>query len=754
MSSNIVNFYSTVNTPSTYNTNNYVPLTSIDYNDDWVFNSSGNQLECIVPGNWHFTIKYQMVGLNDVTNASDSLLSGWVEKNNIVVDGSESTGFVSMQNAKNILCICYSGSFSQGDILRFGIRSTTTNNTLNVQCQPYTDKSGVFSPSVSFTGMKVKAYTNLTSLISSTTGGPSFPTQVNTDEYVSLADVVSNNLVYANTTDLSVDPLDNTILNVNTSGTWQFAVQYQMSNINDVNNASNALLLGWLEKKTGNSNAEILQGIANTFQKVPNSGTSGSCADQGSKNILTLIFNLKVVAGEKYKFGVKSLSAEATPVLNVNCARYAPFSGNSYYSHAVKITCVKVNDCINFRSSTSLPSQTDNNQFAVLNSTSFDNNNFMLDSYNNTQLICKNPGSWVFTIQYQMVNDGANPTLTADNSQVCAWIVKNNSPVLNSNVTGSAPLVNAKDILVISHAFDFSVNDLIRFGARRSSNNVLFNPISFTACKVRDINTSFFVDHPFTITQDTYIYANNQCSVTNMYDYILNIDIGLDATNYSTMNNLFDNRTFIQNTLNNQQYNVDLSINHDKMLSLLVNKDAVGIYSTQSSVALKPAYTTLNLNTKDKAGTRLLEIVATKIFGHAKARAAIANDDEFYTNTATKILDQIVVGITDTVNTHKNEIFEQYVQSGRISEQIRSLNLLTGLPENDDGGDLNPELMNMVNANWEFPVYFTGKLVDQGTDNADLSQLNTGPDVGGNRLQNGKYNIPILLRFHKGVAPA
>jgi hypothetical protein len=49
--------------------------------------------------------------------------------------------------------------------------------------------------------------------------------------------------------------------------------------------------------------------------------------------------------------------------------------------------------------------------------------------------------------------------------------------------------------------------------------------------------------------------------------------------------------------------------------------------------------------------------------------------------------------------------------------------------------------LNFNNTSWDFPIYFKSNLF------SSTSLINNGPNVGGNILQNGSMNIPIILRF-------
>jgi hypothetical protein len=217
------------------------------------------------------------------------------------------------------------------------------------------------------------------------------------------------------------------------------------------------------------------------------------------------------------------------------------------------------------------------------------------------------------------------------------------------------------------------------------------------------------------------------------YDYILNVDAGI--ANWTTMNQLFSQRSFEQftvviNNIMENQYNINLALNTDGVSNLLQSTNAVEIYSQNMGVTNSRAYSTLYVG-KSLLGHRFLEILATKIFGHSKARAAIANDSAFYQNSADSIIQQIAHGINNSIQIKQNDIFNSYVETGRL---------------NNDGNRY--QTFNFDNSTWEFPMVLTANLMNMGP-NSNLTTINNGPtSVGGNLLVNGQYGVPILLKFH------
>lgn len=249
---------------------------------------------------------------------------------------------------------------------------------------------------------------------------------------------------------------------------------------------------------------------------------------------------------------------------------------------------------------------------------------------------------------------------------------------------------------------------------------------------------NFFVNEPFVVSQNASLYAETAVTNDTVYDYILSINI--NAASWSSMNELFNARTFKQTTGTQNQVDennvvLNLGANLAALNTLLYTTDAVAISSTMTSVSGNAAYSTLTSGQK-LLGLRFLEVVATKVFGHAKARAAIANDTEFYTPLATagSIINQVATGINSALTNKAADVFNKYVAYDRVQDNN----------QNDVDAEVN---FNFDNTNWEFPIYFESTIQDIGAD-ANMGELNNGPSVGGNQLTNGSMNVPILLRFH------
>jgi len=247
-----------------------------------------------------------------------------------------------------------------------------------------------------------------------------------------------------------------------------------------------------------------------------------------------------------------------------------------------------------------------------------------------------------------------------------------------------------------------------------------------------------FINNPLTISQDTNLYGNHVYEPTS-YDYTFVINTTSFAPN---MSGIFNVATYTQNTLNNDNVNINLSIYNSTTFSNwntdFNNKSFVQVEMGQSIVG----FATLQPTVDQSIGDRLLEVVAHKLFGHGQSRSAINNDSEFYTHDA-QVWDHLVNSVTLDGVAH--DIFNQYVASGRYENEIEKTN-----GDNPASNDVNGHIVNFNfdGFSFDFPLYLTGNiLTDTSLTNDEKNLIKNGPDVGGTRLINGEYNIPILIKF-------
>jgi hypothetical protein len=247
------------------------------------------------------------------------------------------------------------------------------------------------------------------------------------------------------------------------------------------------------------------------------------------------------------------------------------------------------------------------------------------------------------------------------------------------------------------------------------------------------MSDSFFINEQIPVSQNASLYAQTLPSAGNAYEYIMSVNIA--SATWSSMNELFNDRVYVQNASDMNTANVALTANFTSLNSLLGSAHIL-MTSEKADITTKTAYGTL-LGTEQPLGLRFLEIVATKVFGHAKARAAIANDSEFYLgyDVSGSLIKQLADGITGAVQNKKSDVFNAYVAYDRIESN----------PKVDVGENAT---FNFDNTNWEFPIYFRSTISDVAGADASLDELNNGPSVGGTSLVNGSMNVPVLVRFH------
>lgn len=249
---------------------------------------------------------------------------------------------------------------------------------------------------------------------------------------------------------------------------------------------------------------------------------------------------------------------------------------------------------------------------------------------------------------------------------------------------------------------------------------------------------SIFINSLLTINQNVDIYGKRILS--REFDYTFRINVsGLVGSAANGITSIFSNASYCENTINRQDYNVNLTL----ASSANFNNWATN-FNNQNIVTIVQGLSSTNFGTfntpASKIGDRLLEVVAHKLFGHAQARAAIKNDNSFYSYD-----DDIWNHLSTSVanDSFRKEIFNQYVKTGRYNTSNASG---AGVNGNDVNGFVN---FNFVNLTLDFPLQLSGQmLLDASLTNDDMNLLKIGPIVGGSRLTNGNYDVPILIRFH------
>jgi len=151
---NFFNASSLVNSPSQANTNQTVTISTTD-TSDWIIDKNTGGLLCVNSGTWNILSQYQVCGINTVSSSANAQIDGWFIVNGQVVPQSDANSTTSNSGDRNVLAISLTSTFKTGDLVQFGIRSSSTNQTLNAQICNTTAPSGIGCPALIVTGNKV-----------------------------------------------------------------------------------------------------------------------------------------------------------------------------------------------------------------------------------------------------------------------------------------------------------------------------------------------------------------------------------------------------------------------------------------------------------------------------------------------------------------------------------------------------------------------------------------------------------------------
>ena len=239
----------------------------------------------------------------------------------------------------------------------------------------------------------------------------------------------------------------------------------------------------------------------------------------------------------------------------------------------------------------------------------------------------------------------------------------------------------------------------------------IITPPSYTppAPPVLPISRNYFFNEPLYFTKSIGVFSKHSIPDIGEYDYIIKLNMSL--------NDFFITRSYQQNQNDINNIDITFNVNQDNF-NLAYNNTLMD--SNRDALIKGSEYVT-------SCDTRILEIIALKIFGHAKARTAIKND----TSIISGIKHNLFNFFNNIVQNYKTNIFNQYVQYD-----------LVDLNNNDINEPIN---FNFTNDVIDFPGYIHGSLLDT---NQLSSNLLNGPTSGNSSsLINGVYNIPILIKF-------
>ena len=225
---------------------------------------------------------------------------------------------------------------------------------------------------------------------------------------------------------------------------------------------------------------------------------------------------------------------------------------------------------------------------------------------------------------------------------------------------------------------------------------------------------NFALPGNFTVTQNASLYIMDMSTLeARRYQWI--IECG------SNLNTMFSNRSYTQTSGNNQAYNVNLTVNVTQVNTWLNTTGLNWDTALGTPVGVEGGARNFNF--------RLLEMAALEIFGHAKARAAIANDNLFDT-----LHGSVTSHISDTfsIQTTRNNFFEQYVEINRYynSDDI------TG-----------PVSFNLASTSVYVLGYLNGYICDATTPPTTTGTVGSSTSI----FLKNNYSAPMRIQF-KGVA--
>ena len=206
---------------------------------------------------------------------------------------------------------------------------------------------------------------------------------------------------------------------------------------------------------------------------------------------------------------------------------------------------------------------------------------------------------------------------------------------------------------------------------------------------------NFYLPGNFEIIQNTELYIMDEVSLGSR-DFHWKINCG------NTLNDLFINRTYKEITGNTDFYETNLTINNTYVNGLFNNV-------LNSTGGLNGNFIGLSTSTTSFS-QRLLEMAALKIFGHAKARAAIGNDSDFI-NLHANVTKHLYDSFSNT--TIKEQFFESYIKS---QETL-----------NSDGANDVDEYQNFNLSNTQIFIYgvLSGNILDANPSTTGTLITNT-----------------------------
>jgi len=228
-----------------------------------------------------------------------------------------------------------------------------------------------------------------------------------------------------------------------------------------------------------------------------------------------------------------------------------------------------------------------------------------------------------------------------------------------------------------------------------------------------------------TITLNTWVTFNvaemlvfNESAVEKDYEYEIVVP--------GSLSNFFSQAKYKQVGDSNDEYVVDT-------VTLGTGAEIAGESASLTTGSLNPAGTGIVGGSTLTVGQRVVEILALKLFGHARAKAAIANDTAIEATQWKSPLEAVF-------HADRNLIFEQYVGLDRVE------------PVSNDSGLYNDtdawQNFNFSGLSFVVPVHLSLDSMDDDDHSGSLtSAAKTGPVYGSTtQLVDGQLsNCPVKL---------
>ena len=265
---------------------------------------------------------------------------------------------------------------------------------------------------------------------------------------------------------------------------------------------------------------------------------------------------------------------------------------------------------------------------------------------------------------------------------------------------------------------------------------------SISGASIYLIANSLFINNPLYIIQDTSLSTQHINESNFNYDYAITVNLASLPGVDGDITHIFKSASYTQNTLNIDAFNTNINIlPSNELNNFYFNWSDV---NQQKLVTISPGKSMVSFGTfsnqETNVGDRILEVIAHKIFGNAQSRAAIDNDTDFYKHDS-QLWDHLSESVTGSQI--QNDIMKQYISLGRITQNENSENNFL------QGADslVNVDF-NFHGLSFDYLLYINGSLLLNDSLTPDeVNILNNGPNVGGSRLVNGQYDIPILMKF-------